>query len=715
MPAFIPFRKLVLFLFGGLLCAAAAAFSLNFVLAGPKLGHIYDFFLNRRQLPPISREILIINTEEFAQSNDIFSVLMTLTEMEASNLILTARVSGSSSPFSGTESEIRQRFYDEYSLTGNNIRNLFQGIRTGSVQPSQAPAFVEKLVELSDQSRDRLLSALIDRDEDFIRSVAVFGNYMEVETSAEFDRDGKIRRVRPVEIESQAEHPVFISLKGRYAITQIENTPQGQILAFRSNDGIEWFIPLDRNGNILTAGHGSLFRSVDLSLFREYEETDRIMRRLLKEADELGALSQTKPEQSPLFLDNYSLILREEMLKLQDIDRRVSWIASRVNYLKSLDDFLNGPAEAAIVRGYESVIADERALKPEGRAKLVNLRDELINSFKAMRETQKELARLHDELKDALDSSYCILGPRLNAEYCALLANVMMTGSHIRPAYDYYALFWSTAAALIILLIIFRLRPAALLFTGLGCAVLAAAVFGWNFVLTAYWIDPLIVFGATTSGVFFIFVCKCSSISRRARLFRIAYGAAVSPYILNELIRAGKPRPCETLAAAAAVVAIKDFNLLSREDREKSQEAGKTQKAFYAAVKKIIFNSGGIITAYDGDTVIACFGSPLDKTYDPVNRVYTLVKELLGDERISWRFGIDAGKCTFSWSAETGFSANGRPVVRARVLASRTARYQVRALVTDAVREETNLNVKKAGSLYGGKDAFYELTANDPA
>jgi len=713
MSAFISFKKQALFLLCGLLCSAGMTFLLNYILAGPKLGPVYDFFLSRRQSPPISHEILVIKTGDFAESGDIFSVLMTLTEMDASNLMLTAMVSSSASPVTGTEAEIRQRFYDEYNITGNNIRNLFDGIRSGSVSPSQAHVFVDKLVELSDQSRDRLLSALIDRDEDLVRSAAVFGHYSEIESKPEFDKDGKIRRVRPVEIETSAEHPVYISLKNRYAVSQLEKTSQGQILGFRSFDGREWDIPLDKGGNILTAGHGEGFRSVDISLFRGYEEAGRAMRRLLKEADELGALSRTAPEKSPLFLDDYALVLREELLKFQDAKRREAWKTARENYFESLQDFLYGPAEASIVKGYEELIASERSLRTEGRAKLTAMRDELIRSFSVMRETHKELVRIRDILKNELETSFCIMGPHDNAEYCALLANVLITGSHIRPAHDQYVLFWSCAAAFIILLIIFRLRPAVLLPVGIFCSLLAAAVFGWNFVLTSYWIDPIIVFGSTLSGMFLIFICKCSSIGRRARRFRIAYGAAVSPHVLQELILAGKPQPSETRVAAAAIVAIKDFNLLSREDREKSQEAGKTQKSFFSIMKKIIFTWGGIIAGYEGDMVIACFGSPLDKTYDPVSKAYTLVKELLKDEKISWRFGIDAGKCTFSWSPETGFSANGRPVVRARILASRTARYKVRAIVTDAIREETNLNIKKIGSLYGDNDAFYELTSRD--
>jgi hypothetical protein len=713
MSVFISLKKSIVFLLCGFVCAAGMAFLLNFFLAGPRLGPVYDFFLSRRHPPPISREILIINTDEFVESGDIFSVLMTLTEMEASNLILSARVSGSSSPVTGTESEIRLNFLDEYALLGNNIRNLFQAIRSGSVPPSQAPVYVERLVDLTEQSRERLLSRLIDRDEDLIRSAAVFGNFLETDIRPKFDRDGKLRRVHPMEKESSLEHPVFQSLKERYAAVQFERGEHGQVLLFRGHDGGELRIPLDRDGNIIAAGLGSDFRGINITLFREYEEAGRAMRRVLKEADDLGAFSRTQPEYSPLLLEDYALVLREEMLKSPDSEKRAAWIASRASYIESLYDFLYGPAEMILVSGYEEIIADEKSLDEKGIAKLADMRDKMINSFFAMREKHNELSIIHEKLKEELASSFCIMGPQNNAAYCALLANVMITGSHIKPVYDRYALYLSVAAAFIILFIIFRMRPSVLLFAGLGLGALAAAAFGWTLVIGAYWIEPVVVFGASVSGMFVIFCCRRATLRRRARLFRAAYGSAVSADVLRELIAQGMPRPCDVYAASAAVIAIKDFNLLRMEDRERPMEAGKAARSFFAAVKKAVFEADGVIAGYERDTVIACFGSPLEtfgSDEDPVKRAYNFVKKLTAGEKKSWCFGIDSGECTFSWSPETGFCANGRPVVRAKILVSRTARLKVRALITDAIREKTILNVKKIDYLYDKNDPVFEMT-----
>ncbi|MCL2243373.1 MAG: hypothetical protein FWC03_02765 [Treponema sp.] len=693
----ISFKKSVIFLLGGFFCAIGTAFLINFLVSGPKLGPIYDFFLSQRQTPSVAREILIINTDEFVESGDIFNVLMAMTELDASYLIVTARVTGSSSLNTGSESEIRMRFSDEYDLLGGNIRNLFDAIRSGLVSPVDAPFYVDSLVGLTEQSKERLLSALIERDEDLIRSISVFGNYLEAGTEPLFDSDGILRRVQPVEPESSLEHPVYRIIKQRYAGAEINHAEEGLVLLLRGYDGNDIEIPLDKNGNIITGGQGGGFRRINITIFREYEEAWRVMRNLLKEANELGALSQTLPEYSPLYLDDYAADLRQELLRAPDNEKRAAWKNARSIFFRSLEDYLFGPAEMILIRGYEEVIADEEALNEEELAMLTETRNKIIASFNTMREQHSELVRLHSRLADELSSSFCIIGTRGSTEYSALLANALITGSHIKHANDRYALFWSAAAAFVILLIIFRLRPALLLISGLNCGALAAAAFGWSFIINGYWIDPVIVLGASAAGTLVIFLCRLICLVRRAHLFRSAYGAVVSGDVLQNLICSGKPQPSEVVVKKAAVVAIKDIKLLTEEDQENPDEAGSAQKIFFSAAKEFIFNADAVVTGYEKDTIFACFGSPLNNSADdPVNKAYAMIRGLLRNEKAShWCFGMDTGECTFSWSPETGFTVNGRPAVRAKILVSKTTQYRKRALVSNDVRDKINIDSKE--------------------
>jgi hypothetical protein len=89
-----------------------------------------------------------------------------------------------------------------------------------------------------------------------------------------------------------------------------------------------------------------------------------------------------------------------------------------------------------------------------------------------------------------------------------------------------------------------------------------------------------------------------------------------------------------------------------------------------------------------------------------------LIAELLTlPKSTAWYFGIDAGECAFTWSALSGYSAFGRPMVRARILANLAPRYKTRALITNTAREGIEIPVKRLDALKtpNGSEVFYQL------
>jgi len=725
MPSHISFKNSFFMLLGGLVIAVGMVFLLNYLFSGPKLGPHYDFLLSYHKPQAVSREILIIESDEMTDGSELFNVLMTLTEMGAASFIMTGSLSPSSSPVTLTETQIRRRFSEEYGLVGSNIRNLFEGIRMGSVPPLQAPSYVERLVELTELGRERLLSALIDRDEDFLRSVAVFGNYLEVEDEPYYDSDGKIRRIRPLDQNLSFEHPVYVNLKNRFIASHVESSDNGQIFWMRRADGSEFDIQLDKDGNIITAWNAA-FRRVDISLFHEYKLADIDMRDTLAAANELGIFSQTLPELSPLFLGDHANVLRDDLLLSPDDNNRIAWITGRANYLKSIENFLNSTAENNLTELYESeIIAIDITYEAE-RNELIKMRDDMKRAFRMMREQYSTLNAIHSTLKNELHFSYCIMGPEASSLYSALIANTVITGSHIKSAYDRAIITGSVIACALVLILIFLLSPFFLFITGIILSVISACAFSFIFINYSYWIDPAVVLLASLCGTLFLFYFKCAYLSRRARNFRFAYGAAMSDTALANLIKIGKPAPSQICTAYAAIIAIKDVNLLGKEETEKQQDSGKLRKAFVSSVKKVIFSSGAVIVGFEGDTILACFGSPLDpnpslaicgeaddgtpiRSYSPVDKACALVRGLLDYEKFSWRFGIDAGECTFYWSAETGYSVNGRPAIKARVLVSKTSRFKVRALVTETIKNKIDMNTVMRDAHRDDNETFYEL------
>jgi len=727
MPARVSLKTSIFMFLGSLALAVGLIFLLDSLFSGPKLGTLYDFLLKYKK-PVVSNEILIIETDEFIEGSDFFTVLITLTEMEAANLILVGRLSPSATPITLTESDIRKSFADEYDKIDSNIRNLFEGIRMGFVTPQKAPLFVEQVVESAEQGKDRLIRILIDRDDELIRSVAVFGNYLDAYTKPQLDRDGKLRRVKPVEIDGSAEHPLYVNFKNRYAVSQIETTDKKLILWLRGHDGKDLDITLDKDGNIITPWNNN-FRCINIELFRKYETADNAMLELLAQANELKVFAKILPESIPLYLGEYAKTLLEDLIKTPNNENRYAWITARSNYFKSLNDFFDNSNETSLIGGYEELIADTDSSRKAELDKLIDTKNKLINLFALLRGTYGELYTSQSKLKQELGLSLCIMGNEPNVKYSAMLANALITGSHIKPVIPRYVILLSIAVVFTILVIIFMMRPVVLLIIGLFLSVASAGLYSGVFVFYSYWMEPLIVFCSSFFTVLFLFFCKYAYLNYRARAFRSAYRTAVSKDVLQKLIFSGRPGISEVNVSYAAVIAIKDFNLFEKEEAEKTKETAKLKRIFYATAKRLLFNAGAVIAGFEGDTILACYGSPLEinpklaaykwsedgkpiaKSYHPADKACALVRQLLRNEKITWQFGIDSGECTFSWSPESGFTVSGGPAVSARNLVLKTARYKARALITNVVREKIGLSKNQTVAYYAGNDVFFELKA----
>jgi class 3 adenylate cyclase len=756
MAAFISRKMSLLILLTGLAVAAGAVFLLNYLLAGPRLGLFYDLLLDRRPAPPVSRDILLIDTGDLVEPGDVLPLLLTLAEMDASGLVIQVPVLGLLSGRNESEEEIRRRLDDEFRLLGRNIRNLFEAIRVGSVPPAETEQYVESLVELGERGKERLGSALVRRDGEgallFDRALRAFGpvwiagdlrtpqGLVSLPMDSPWyskprpDGDGKIRRISPVlppgtavgtERAAALEHVVYAGLKSRW------NSPE--------KAGERLSLP-DREGEILVEGVrvGEGFRRLPLNRFREYEEADRLLAEKLKDAEAFGFSSEIQPERSPLLIYEYARSLREELLESPGPEKKAAWAAGRAEYFTALEELLYGPVETALVNGYEELIATEN-LKDEGRKRLRELRDELIRTFLGLREQYQKVLELRRSLESALASSFCIMGPPVETGPSALLANTLLTGRFIKPAGASSMLFWSLPAAFLTVFIIFALGSFRALWAGSFLSLLIAAGFSWSFIISGYWIDPQIPAGAALAGTLAVFIFSFLLIRRGSRRFRLAYGLHVNASCLKSLIRVGRPQPSETLRARAAIVAIRSGGLPVLEDREDSLTSARSLKIFQKKAAEVFKKAGAVIIGMDGDLVLAAFGSPLERivqeksktgplynddplnrrAYNPAVRAAGIIAGLIRENReaASWYFGIDTGKCAFFWSGLPGYTACGRPVIRARILSNLAPRYKVKVIITESVSAAIqDIPARKLNALSAGgkKEYFYELLINSP-
>jgi hypothetical protein len=746
MSKFISKKLSLVFLLGAWFVAAGMVLLLNLILQGPKLGPVYDMFLGFRQNPPVSPEILLIDTDEIVEPDGLYSVLMALNEMGASDLLVVVPILGAGSGRVESGAELSDRVRDEFRLLGKNIRNLFEAIRLGFVGPKESPDYVENLVELTERGKDRLNAAIVRQEEagsaQSAQAAAAFGRALialdlhattqqEVPwySQAKPDRDRVLRRVAPYN--GRTEHIAYHALNRRWAASSVELTETGQTLVNipdKSNENSVRRFPLDKNGNILVErpGKNRGFRRMGMNLFLDYDEADRSMARLLKEADDLGVFAETAPENRPLILFGFAEERKEEMLKDPGELTRAAWKKMRLEYIASLDDFLYGASEMALVNSYEETMASHK-LGEAGVLQLQEMRDRVIRVFVAMREKHRDLVDLRVFLSQAADASFCIMGPAVTAsggtsiaESSALLANTLLTGSCVTPGQSMHLLLWPLLASFAALACIFLLQPLALFIAGIGMTVITGAAFGGVFILTGYWIDPFIPMGACLFGTLILFVFRFSVGHSRELRFRLAYAPYVEKDMLKALVKAGRPLPSEAVSVHAAIIAVKKPGLLSKEDRANPLESKKAVAKFRDDFLKTFKRAGAVVLSFEGDIALTCFGSPLERIKNMKQigncslRAANLVEQLLkiassqvnGTQLADCRFGIETGECVFSWSAAAGYTANGRAVIRARLFASLAKRFHVRAIIGESAKQEAGIEARKLSSLNVNDDGF---------
>jgi len=178
-------------------------------------------------------------------------------------------------------------------------------------------------------------------------------------------------------------------------------------------------------------------------------------------------------------------------------------------------------------------------------------------------------------------------------------------------------------------------------------------------------------------------------------------------------------------------VAIKNTQLSPSGDS--SGKHASSALNFHEKASELFKGAGGTIIGTDGDLVIACFGSPLERVFledkkkgspyknnvdvlaTPAQRAIGSISEIIHRPECSpWNFGLDIGKCTFAWTAVSGYYALGKPIQLARILSRLGSRFRTRIVLSAQVNEALPDLVSRKLSSLKGKDGaaaetFYRL------
>jgi hypothetical protein len=505
-----------------------------------------------------------------------------------------------------------------------------------------------------------------------------------------------------------------------------EILPREEELSLEGNPPQE---PVERGAIFLVKPEGD-FRRLPLAAFLEYEEAEQELHRLLANAEAQGIYAGLSPESYPGYRYDYARNLRDELLRDPSAEQRDRWLIAREHCYRALENFFTGPSEARLVEGYERLIASE-ALDVEGIRRITALRNDLILTFRNLREKYAGLLALRDVLEQELPNSFCIMGaPGPELESSAILANTLLAGAFLKTGSDRKALLLTGAGTLVILAGLCLLGP----WTSLGLGLLLTAVLGTgfslSFILYGVWMDPLIPVSAALAGVLCSFVFAFLAERRVAARFRSAYGPRMAAGYLGPLIRAGRPFPQETVTVNAGMVAVRDGNLSDTESRNSPEESAAAAAAFREEALRLFSGSGAVMTGIEGDMALFALGSPLERQaltrikggipYDdkgmtprsPGVRAAALALGILKNAPDSWRFAVAAGSCSFSWSPPSGYTARGRAAISARRFSSLCSRYKTRLILSGPLAEGLeDVPLKRLGVLVdqanGDREEFY--------
>jgi hypothetical protein len=748
MPLYTKGKNAVIRFAVSLFTAIGAIAGAYFALEGPRLGLLFDFLASKQRQVPVAHEILIIETagtDILMDPSTAASVIMTMAEMGADNILIQTPILGVSTSIDDREQELMELFDREFDNLGRNIENLFEGIRMGTVPPAETNHFVGAVLFLAKEGKQRLVNETVRRNNageiELEQAKAVFPNTCIADdhsvelarqnpassrsnqrypkavllySHAALDSDGKLRRIVPLETDSfpDYEHIVFNTLKKRFGYTALEAAASGKsFLTMEKTLGVpssgDRRFTLDQGGAIILRSlqKGQSFRRISLVDLIEYEKLDRAIYKILSEAADMGHYGNVSAENYPSYLWERERELRSGLAETTNGSTRLAWLDARNAYLQALDAFFyNNSVEDSLDANFSSLLQNEK-LTDTGNEQIVAMRDTLQTAFRLGRDSYNRFTEIRAVLEHEVPGSFCILGAAsVDTTASAALANAIITDGAIVPVSPRYIFLWSLGVAVLCVFIICTRSPLVTFVVGTVFSAAVLAGFSYSFIAMSVWLDPLLPLSGTVSGVLVSTLCALGMKRKQKAQFLIAYGPFVANAHLERLTRIGSPMPKDRLTAQTAVIAVKNPALNFLESGKPTKTSSEAIMKFRNEVRTIFLKADAVIAGVSGDTVLAAFGSPVERsvlrsmnneapyaddaspqgTRTPVEKAIVFLTELINTnpEVTTWHFGMDYGECTFTWTDITGYTAFGPPCYNARWLAANSFRYKAGIFVS---------------------------------
>jgi hypothetical protein len=678
---------------------AAALFALLFGGAPGKWEDPYrNLLLTHRKPVPVARELLLLPMGDPAQGVGSAApgradLIWTLAELRAERVLLPPSwASGNAAdadPSPSTDG-IASRLDREFDRIDENIATLFEAIRIGAIDPTEADRFVNELRRLVSESKSRIRDGVEDgtdpQESSLEGLISVFGK----------DRIG----TEPSDL--------GVSLP-RYPSATARPIPPG------GGDGV--------------AG----LRQLDTASIGEYISLrDRLAEELAVLEGE-GYFDEVDPADRPSALRTRLRALREDVSARPSLSRVEAWREAADGYHHSVGILLDPEAEARLTARFVALEGATEGIAEETAAQIRGMRRDLEAAFTSLRADHAAVVAAREELSDAVAGSFVVIQEDgIGDDERAIAVNGALVGEHLRVPFgrSRVALLAAIGLLLGVLLSPFSFRTAfALSPAGL---LVGAIIFPALFLAGDVWVDPASALGtviAATGGTLAVAGLLA------ARTERVLAGRGVyrlPPRRAGRVARRGhlpKPETGRRLAAALVV---------APEGRDGSRAVDLA--SFHRGVARRIRQLGGVVLGEDGLTVIAAVPAPVPARVSGraggasrpesadtrlAAHACAVVKELIAKPLpggVAIRCGAEVGELLFYLSPIGGYRASGRALRYARRFCDLARKHRYPALFGENIvaacgpggdarrfQEAGRLTLPNAEGGY----PFYRLTETD--
>jgi hypothetical protein len=454
-------------------------------------GKCYDLLLGLRGTEPPARELLLVDVDRDAIAAEglqpwsgerLAAGLSLLVEFESNYVALNLppEQAGPGEVDAAALRALPGSVETELEGIKKNIGTLFDGIRLGSVPPSEASRAIAELLGLVDGSEARLLGAVAGvsgpGEGNFREWTRLQGKTFiarDIEPLSP-DEDGVLRRASVLRDKGSPELlPSLAALQGRLGWPELESRPGWLLLKDAKLPGAkpgELRLPLGADGRLLLSfrrqgGKGDFRRISWAELSRAKALEGRLM-------EELRGLEPSVPPEArgayASLLDRRSLAeeAERELLSGADASRLAEWRATRAAFFEEAQAFLAANFPNSDAMGSYEALSALRA----------SLAREIPGSFCIVALATPETGRLPS-------------GERASQSAVqAALADSILRGSFLREISRRFSLWAALGLSLFVALAALFMRPkgACVLGLCLGAGVLAASAalfLGWGIYL----------------------------------------------------------------------------------------------------------------------------------------------------------------------------------------------------------------------------------------